>query len=229
MSVKPNFDLPRLYVEGENDCRVICALINALGIELDKDLGPVFVEPKGYCSELLQNFELLVKPALSMRRSVGFVLDIDRPEDNRKAQLRDRFAKLGVTLVGADFAESGIIKEVEGIKVGVWLMPYPASPSGKLEDFLRALIPAEDRVLPKAQAYVADVQSSVAQEIRFRDIDREKAELASWLAVQRNPGESPAMAITARQLHADSPLASAFVGWFRRLYDLDATSDDTKV
>ena len=87
-----------------------------------------------------------------------------------------------------------------------------------LEDFLREMIPASDPIFPKSKAYVDDVGSSVSPEFRFRDIDREKADLHSWLAVPRNPGESYALAITSRLLSIDSAIARKFYSWFCRLY-----------
>jgi len=219
--MKPDPSLPRLYVEGLNDCRVICALMNELGMDLNEKNGPVIVEPKGSCLELLNKFSVTFKSAQSFGNPVGYVFDWDRPEDNRRCQLQERFRALGCELTDSDFAEDGIIKEVDGIIVGVWLMPNAAAYSGKLEDFLRAMIPSSDPIFPKSRAYVDDVASSVSPESRFRDIDREKADLHSWLAVQRNPGESYALAITSHLLTVDSPVARRFHTWFCRLYGLD--------
>ena len=75
------------------------------------------------------------------------------------------------------------------------------------------MIPASDPIFPKSKAYVDDVESSVSPDSRFRDIDREKADLHSWLAVQRNPGESYALAITSQLLSVDSPGARSFYSW----------------
>ena len=218
--MKSDPGLPRLYVEGENDCRVICALVNALGTDLDEKKGPVIVEPKGSCLELLNAFVVAFTAAQSFRHPVGYVLDWDRPEDNRMRQLQERFKAIGCELSDSDFGEDGIIREVDGITVGVWLMPNAAAHSGKLEDFLREMISPSDPIFPKSRAYVDEVASSVLPDFRFRDIDREKADLHSWLAVQRNPGESYALAITSRLLSVDSSIACKFYSWFCRLYGL---------
>ena len=218
--MKPNPSLPRLYVEGQNDCRVICALVNELGTDLNEKHGPVIVEPKGSCLELLNTVNVTFKSAQSFGNPVGYVFDWDRPEDNRRFQLQERFKALGCELTDSDFTEGGIIKEVDGITVGVWLMPNAAALAGKLENFLREMIPASDPIFPKSKAYVDDVESSVSPDSRFRDIDREKADLHSWLAVQRNPGESYALAITSQLFSVDSPGARSFYSWFCRLYGL---------
>ncbi len=212
--------LPRLYVEGQNDCRVICALLDALGTDLNKDSGPVIIEPQGSCSELLDKFVSAFNAAQSFKHPVGFVLDWDRTVDSRDRQVQARFKAVGGEVTDADFNRDGIIKEIEGIKVGVWLMPSPAAHSGTLEDFLRGMIPASDAILPKANAYVNDIVSSVSPCARFRDVDHAKAEMYSWLAVQKNPGESYALAIKSRLLLADAPMAREFHAWFCRLYDL---------
>lgn len=216
MSVNPR--LPRLYVEGENDRHVILALLARFGIELDKSTGPVVIEAKGSCSELLAAFCGACKSAQSFENSVGFVLDCDRVEDNRRQQLIDRFSEIGCVLTADDFSENGIVKEVEGIHVGVWMMPDPSATCGKLENFLRAMIPSDDPIFPIANEYVTKVEADIPIGSRFRDIDREKAEISSWLAVQRNPGASYGVAITSRTLTVDSPSAVRFCSWFRRLY-----------
>lgn len=97
-------------------------------------------------------------------------------------------------------------------------MPNPAARSGSLEDFLRGMIPDSDMILPKATSYVDDVRVSVPPDSRFRDVDRAKAEMYSWLAVQKNPGESYALAIKSLSLSAEKPLARKFHNWFCRLY-----------
>lgn len=218
--MKPDVRLPRLYVEGQQDCRVICSLLNSLGTEVDERTGPVIVEPQGSCLELLNKFIPVCKVAQSFGRPVGFVLDWDREEDGRDRQLKSKFNELGCDLTDDEFTDGGIIKEIDGIKVGVWLMPNSAARSGKLEDFLREMISDTDVIFPKAKAYVADIKDSVSDNSRFRDIDREKAEICSWLAVQKNPGESYALAIKSRVFSVDSPLAREFHNWFCRLYDL---------
>ena len=219
MSANPR--LPRLYVEGDNDKYVILSLLARLGIELDKDTGPVIVESKGSCSELLSAFCGAYKSARGFEHPVGFVLDCDRVKDNRKQQVIDRFRDIGCSLDAADFTDDGIVKDVDGIRVGVWMMPSPSSSSGKLEDFLRAMIPSDDRVLPIANEYVAKVAADIPVCSRFRDIDREKAEISSWLAVQNPPGVSYGVAINSCMLTTDSPLSCKFCSWFTRLYGID--------
>lgn len=216
MSANPR--LPRLYVEGENDRRVILALLSRFGIELDKSTGPVVIESKGSCSELLTAFAGACKSAQSFESPVGFVLDCDRAEDNRKQQLIDRFREIRCELSTDEFMENGIVKEVEGINVGVWLMPDPSATCGKLESFLRTMIPSDDPILPLSSDFVARVVADIPERSRFRDVDREKAEISSWLAVQKNPGASYGVAITSRALSVDSPSAVRFCSWFRRLY-----------
>ena len=219
--MKCDSHIPRLYVEGDNDCRVICTLLDALGLVLDERSGPVIVEPQGSCTELLKSFGVAFKASLQTKCPIGFVLDWDRPEDNRACQLRERFKSIGCELQDSDFLDDGIIKEIHGVPVGVWLMPNASARSGKLEDFLQELIPSSDLVFPKSKEYVNDVASSVSLGFRFRDVDREKAEIHSWLAVQKDPGKSYALAIKSHLFSVDSPIAHKFHEWFCRLYGLN--------
>ena len=217
--MKPDPRLPRLYVEGDNDCRVICALLNALGTGLDRVHGPIIVDPQGSCSELLKKFVGAFKSAQSFGNPIGFVLDWDREEDGRDRQIKSKFLDIGIQLTDGDFNAEGIIKEIEGVRVGVWLMPNPSARSGNLEDFLRGMVPDSDMILPKANSYVDDIRACVSPDSRFRDVDRAKAEMYSWLAVQKNPGESYALAIKSLSLSAEKPLARKFHNWFCRLYE----------
>ena len=97
--MKPDPRLPRLYVEGDNDCRVICALLNALGTVLDRVRGPIIVDPQGSCSELLKKFVGAFKSAQSFGNPIGFVLDWDREEDGRDRQIKSKFMDIGIQLI----------------------------------------------------------------------------------------------------------------------------------
>jgi len=80
------------------------------------------------------------------------------------------------------------------------MMPHVGASAGKLEDFLRGLIPADDTILPIADRYVEEVSRNVEPSKRYRDIDTEKAQMASWLAVQPSPGLPYGSAISAELL-----------------------------
>lgn len=97
--------------------------------------------------------------------------------------------------------------------VGIWLMPDNQSP-GRLEDFLRELVPADDDLIDYADECVA----GIGDRCRFRDSYRGKAVVRTWLAWQENPGRPFGTAITAKYLDPTRPAARAFVAWLRKLF-----------
>lgn len=215
-----NRPLPILHVEGKNDMHVIGELMKAHGIALDSKNGPVVIQPHDSCQALLKSFSASVKSAIGLGCSVGFVFDIDRPEDNRFEQVCARLKDFGAHIGKSDLTDDGIVEDADGIKIGIWFMPSPAAKSGKLEDFLREMIRQDDAVRHLSDAFVDEVGRKVSENDRFRDVDREKAEMYAWLSVQPVPGLPYGAAINARILSASAPLAAKFVSWMRRVFDL---------
>lgn len=211
---------PILHVEGKNDMHVIGNLMREHNIELSAENGPVIIEPADSVEQLMKKMPIAAKAALGRHEHIGFVLDYDVRAKSRLRQIMTAMKSVGVVLKKSDIKKSGIIKEVGDVRVGIWIMPYPGARSGKLEDFLRALIPAGNLLLPKAQAYVADIAKNVPAKERFRDVDIEKAEMFAWLAVQEQPGNPYGTAIRAHAFRADRPLAVLFVKWVIDLYGL---------
>ena len=55
---------------------------------------------------------------------------------------------------------------------------------------------------------------------RYRDIDRNKAKVHTFLAWEENPGTSLYTAIVSRILNPDADIAKLFVVWIKSLYSL---------
>ena len=89
--------------------------------------------------------------------------------------------------------------------------------NGKLENFIQTLIPEDDPIYSHTIEATAKAKSLGAQ---FRDVDRDKAILHAWLAWQDPPGPPYGVAIKAERFRHDSPLAQAFVSWYRELYEI---------
>jgi hypothetical protein len=104
--------------------------------------------------------------------------------------------------------------------VGIWVMPDNAVP-GRLEDFVRNLVPASDRLWEHA----GNVVDQIPAELRkFRPIHRNKAHVHTWLAWQKEPGLRLGPAIERRLLDSDAPHAVSFVSWLQRLFVQDPVS-----
>ncbi len=83
-----------------------------------------------------------------------------------------------------------------------------------LEDFVAGLIPENDPLWPRAAAAVDEIPN---HERRFGGTGDAKAKIHTWLAWQEVPGVRMGSAVSQCYLVADSPLASRFVAWCRRL------------
>jgi uncharacterized protein DUF3226 len=210
-----------LHVEGKDDLYAIVNLLIRHGIDYDAKRwasGLPRISEIDSCEKLLAGMELAVKT--STGRAIGFVLDADSPIENRWNAVRDRLQRVEVIVPGSApidglVAESAKYKS----KVGVWLMPDNQH-DGKLETFLQTLVDADNAVYHhavKSTKEASDVGAS------FREVDRSKAEVHTWLAWQENPGLPYGSAIRAQYFGHDSPTALAFVQWFRRLYGLTST------
>ena len=108
-------------------------------------------------------------------------------------------------------------------RVGVSLMPDNEGEGqqgeGTLERFPETLVREAEPLLPPARE--ATRQAKTDHEAVYRDVDVRKAELHAWLAWQREPGLPYGTAIKARFFRHDSPVATRFVAWFRRVFEAD--------
>jgi hypothetical protein len=103
------------------------------------------------------------------------------------------------------------------LQIGIWLMPDNQH-TGAVEEFISHLIPAIDKLWPMAQQGVSDV---IQLEQRFPDNHRKKAEINTWLAWQDRPGRRLGETISsARYLDLNASIVQQFIGWIRRLYDV---------
>lgn len=111
------------------------------------------------------------------------------------------------------------------VRVGLWVMPDNES-EGALEDFAVRLIPAseEDQYL---WDYAVDVVDGLEVQ-RFRDADRGKAQMHSWLAWQDPPRELIGRSISRETggLDPHSDLALRFVDWIRQLFPARAVTGE---
>nr|WP_233258533.1 DUF3226 domain-containing protein [[Phormidium] sp. ETS-05] len=89
---------------------------------------------------------------------------------------------------------------------------------GMLEDFVAALIPADDALKPKVEKILREIEHEELN--RYTLIHRPKALIHTWLAWQEKPGMPMGQAITARVLDGGSEIAIVFVEWLNRLFNL---------
>lgn len=92
-------------------------------------------------------------------------------------------------------------------------MPDNETP-GELEEFVSRMIPEDDPVWPRSQAYINGIPVS---DRRFSSGKTLRAQIHSWLAAREEPRKMGA-AIGARDLNVDTPDAGRLVDWLRRLF-----------
>ena len=215
-----------LRVEGRDDRYAILHLLIRNGFDYEQQRQspwlPSVDEIRGGKTGVLDNLERLVRASANSR--VGFVLDADDSVENTWRAISHRLAAAGVA-PPRDVPADGFVGESGEFRarVGVWLMPDNRQEGergeGTLERFLETLVQEADPLLPHAREATARAKSEHGAS--YSEGDVKKAALHAWLAWQEEPGLPYGTAIKARYFRHDSPTAGRFVGWFRRVFEVD--------
>ncbi len=211
----------RLLVEGIDDKHSVIHLLARHGFDFDDGAKrPVDVDDYGGIDKLLQG----VVTATSTYPRVGVIIDADHPPFDRWAQLGGGLMRAGeergyepIRLPDVP-APGGTIVPGRNVdwKFGVWVMPDNVQ-RGMLEDFLAALVPADDVCWPLA------VQSTRrARELGapLKLLHESKGAMHAWLAWQDPSGQPFGTALRSKALRHDTAVALAFLDWFKRLFDV---------
>lgn len=197
-----------LWVEGKDDSAVVQSLCR------QHRLPQVFVvTERGGIPEILKGLPIEVRaPGLEC---YGIVVDANGDLDARWRTIRDLLMINGYPEVPKSPASEGIVipAPVNRPRMGVWIMPDNGS-SGMVEDFAARLIPADDRLWPRA---AEAIEAIPPEDRRFTEVRHSKALIHTWLSWQEDPGSPMGQAITKGDLDAEAPLARRFVDWLRRL------------
>ena len=200
-----------LMVEGRDDEYVIKNICGKRGVpHLDE------VKEHGGVSDLLPAIPIQLEASKGQQHVIGVVIDADTNLDGRWESVRNHFIHAGYEGVPDQPGPNGTILEppVESplAKAGIWIMPNNQT-AGNLEDFLRLLVPHDDVLI----AYAAEVVDDLPVQ-RFKDKDKPKAVIHTWLAWQSSPGRPYGTAITAGFLDVHAPQADVLVAWLNRLF-----------
>lgn len=182
-------------VEGEDDYHV---LLNICGRHR---VGPInnVVKLKGVDQLGLVLAQLLRASGQSV---LGVLLDADTDASARWQELRHVLNQAGYTDVPIQSKGQGVIiqspaERPELPTFGAWIMPNNQDP-GMLEDFLRALVPADDSLLRHAEQAIDTLPDT-----RFKIVHRPKVLMHTWLARQAlRAGHQGSL---SRQQHATRP------------------------
>jgi hypothetical protein len=200
-----------LLVEGTDDRHVTYAILKAHGLDGIANV----VEHKGK-APLMEAIPVRLKESDTL--AVGIVLDADTDCAARWVAIRHRLIDSGYTAVPPHPDPAGtIVDPPEGTtlpRAGVWIMPDNRD-IGILEHFCAFLIPEADALRDLAHNAISAIP---AAQQRFRDVDRPKALIHTWLSWQREPGTPLGQSINARFLDASLPAAVAYAKWLKRLF-----------
>lgn len=208
-----------LLVEGKDDLFVVANLLKH-HLAIDEVKNVLYIDKKDSITILLD--KLRGDLQRSNLERLGVVIDADDSAANRWAALRHRLKNLGDITV-PDLPDTPDIdgtictaqRQDRTVKLGIWLMPDNQQ-AGMLEHFISSLIKPDDLLWPRARDCVNGIP---ADQRRFHPPHQIKAEVYTWLAWQKDPGNPFGVAIEARCLDAEAPRARHFVDWLRRLFD----------
>lgn len=208
--------IPKLVVEGKDDFHVVGHLLLKHNYDFMDLNSPIkIVEAKSDYGVL----RLASEVESSIGQSVGLVIDADEDVESRVQSLCDRLSDV-VTIDKAQFLKNGFFveqrKDNAEKNVGGWIMPGEGR-VGKLEVFLKDLIPRGDKMLEVAEVAVADAQKVGAL---FDDKDEIKALIHVWLGLQKSPGRPMGLAVKCQYFDSNAELARSFVKWVTDVFSL---------
>lgn len=214
-----------LLVEGESDRSFFEEMCTRLGLRAHvrvappRDVGGRFNTKQG----LLDHLPLLLKllPQGPLKR-LALVVDADFVANSGLGYTRT-FNAIETLLSSHGFAhakrstpqEQGLtFRHSNGLAdLGAWIMPNNRD-DGALENFLHPCVSAGEQALfQRAQHVVTSLPTP-----KFGPTQASKAELATWLAWQRNPGRGVHHALRDDLFDAACPPFAGFSAWLRRIF-----------
>lgn len=210
-----------LLVEGESDraffeliCRRI-GLDNLVTVAPPKELTGSHNTKEGVFNYLPTLLKQLGDGSV-VRLAV--VVDADSPPNGDFARARDRITGIvqpfGYTL-NASTSGGLIYKSDDGLAdFGLWVMPDSLS-NGLLEDWVKQCLHSDEQGL---FGHAVSVVSSLPSPSKFSPVRLSKAEVATWMAWQRQPGHGLYRAVEDGLIDTGSPLYLALTAWLTHVF-----------
>lgn len=198
-----------LLVEGPDDQHVLRNICERRGI-----LQPDEIRDCGGYPQLIRSLPNQLRFG-DPSDAYGVIVDADTDLASRWQSVRDRLRVAGYDELPAVTDPAGTVIEPPQDSIlpraGVWIMPNNQSP-GALENLLRVMIPDGDELLSHAQACLDSLAAPP-----FREADKLKALMHTWLAWQKQPGRPYGTSIGYGFLNASVPQVDGLVAWLGRL------------
>ncbi|MBI4903234.1 MAG: hypothetical protein HY820_06335 [Acidobacteria bacterium] len=205
-----------LVVEGKDDLYTIAYWIGE-HIPWPSERPPVEIMHAGSVEAALKKNYLSTLALRQDLNVLAVIVDADEePASRRYGQIRSECLQVFPNLPKA-LPRPGLAHEHAGKRFGVWIMPDNHG-LGNMESLLASLATTPSSSL-LSYARQCTLQAR-KQGALYRQKDRAKAELYTWLAWQDPPGQLTGRAFTKGILDAKSPAAQPFVNWFLELFQL---------
>lgn len=197
-----------ILVEGANDKHVLWAIAEKGGLSLAEG---TIVDSKGKAG-VFETFRVKLRTQSNLK-SIGLLLDADEHPSLRWREVTKVLSEQGCFDIPTDPPPEGLVCELNGRTIGVWLAPNNVTP-GAIEDVFLSLLTESDSLLPFARRYVDEIPE---EQRRFRPIDREKAHAYAWLAVQAKPGRPMGETLRKSGFVCDLSPVTELLKWVRRV------------
>lgn len=211
-----------LVVEGESDQRFFEQLCKMLGLHTTVKVAPPRALQAGAYNTKQGVFNYL--PTLLRQLDdgeltrLGVAVDADSPPNGgfpaTQALANRSFAPFGYTLKATQTA--GLVYEHhDGLAdVGVWVMPDNQTP-GILEDWAQQCLSPQERTLFD---HARSAVQTLPEPPRFRPLQRSKAEVATWLAWQTQPGHGLDRAVAENRFDTASHGYQQLTAWLDQIF-----------
>jgi hypothetical protein len=207
-----------LIVEGMEDLKTIPYIMESNGVIWPSPTkAPVWIEQYEGYSNILKPETIETELKASGLKVLGMIIDADENANNRWAEVRQSCLSSSLDLP-EDLPQDGLIyTTATGVKFGVWMMPDNTS-RGMLETFLSLMIP--ETSTPLWQYAQEATEEAKNQGALFIPSHTDKANIYTWLAWQRPPGQPFPYAVKDKILDPNHPKVQVFINWFKTLYSL---------
>lgn len=207
--MKENYN-QKLLVEGNNDMHVVYKLCEKFKIDNNFDVID--------CKTISKIFPILsVTVDQADIQTIGLIIDADFDLTVQWNNCRKELLKIGYEVPENPDTEGTIIISNNLPKLGIWVMPNNQT-KGMLEDFMQMLIEENDLLLPRVKIILDDLEKDNLHQYKI-ETKRSKAELHTWLALQKEPGQTMGNAMTQKYLtNFKNPVCQSFISWLIKLY-----------
>lgn len=148
--------------------------------------------------------------------TIGIVVDADSDISSRWDSLKSILSNLGYKVPNSPAINGTIISNNSLPSIGIWIMP-DNDENGMLEDFVKELVPANDKLMPIVESTLIDIETKSLN--NYKLIHKSKAKIHTWLAWQESPGTPMGLAINKTYLETTSKKCTTFITWINKLYN----------